>query len=81
MPRVSRATTHTERALDLLLYLQRYPRTFAAIRSRYPGVSERTLWRMLAELRRVADVRLDSLGRYTIPIRMFTNGDEWRSRR
>lgn len=66
--------THTERAIDLLLFLQRYPRTFVDICSRYPRVSERTLWRHLAELRRVADCCPDDDGRYTIPVHMFTNG-------
>lgn len=65
--------THTERAIDLLLFLQRLPRDFEAIRGRYSRVSERTLWRHLAELREVADLYQDSTGRYTIPVRMFLN--------
>lgn len=68
--------THPERAIDLLLFLQRLPRDFEAIRARYPRVSERTLWRHLAELRRVADCCPDDGGRYTIPVHMFTNGKE-----
>lgn len=63
--------THTERAIDLLLFLQRYPRTFVDICARYPEMSERTLWRHLAELREAAGLYQDSTGRYTIPVRMF----------
>lgn len=70
--------THTERALDLLLFLQRYPRRFEEIRMRYPRISERTLWRHLAELRRVAHCYPDGRGRYTVPVHtfMFTDGEE-----
>lgn len=72
--------THTERAIDLLLFLQRYPRTFPDICTRYPETSERTLWRHLAELREIADLYQDDTGRYTIPVRMFWAGENRRPR-
>lgn len=72
--------THTERVVDLLLFLQRLPRPFEAIRARYPHTSERTLWRHLRELRNVAGLHQDGRGRYTIPVHMYTNGQEGRPR-
>lgn len=72
--------TPPERAIDLLLFLQRPLLPFEAIRARYPQTSERTLWRHLRELRNVAGLAQDGRGRYTIPVHMYTNGHEGRPR-
>ena len=63
--------TRTERAIDMLLYVQRWPRSFEEIAARYPEVHERTIWRHVAELKRVAGMEKDDKGRYSIPIKVF----------
>lgn len=63
--------SRTRRTLDLMLYLQRWPRTFAEIQERYLDTSERTLWRMLGDVRSVAGLDLDHRGRYSVPVRTF----------
>lgn len=75
-PRQNRTT----RTLDLLLYLQRLPRTFDQIRVRYPRVSERTIWRMLSDVRDVAELTIDRCGRYSVTLRWYDDGRERRVR-
>lgn len=71
--------THTERAIDLLLYIQRFPRTFGEVALRYPNVSKQTLWRHRAELRQYARLRQDWGGRHTIPVHMLIDREERRA--
>lgn len=70
----------TQRTIDLMLYLQRLPRPFEAVRARYPRTSERSLWRMLADLRDAANLTIDRRGCYSVPVVYYGNGAERRVR-
>lgn len=49
--------THRERTIDLLLFVQRYPRTFPDISDQFPKTSGRTLYLHLADAARRARTR------------------------
>lgn len=72
--------TRAQRTVDLTLALQRLPRTFPQIRSMYPRVTERTVWRMLADIRDVTELTIDRCGRYSVPVIFYDNGEERRVR-